>query len=66
MAFELLYALATLYIIRDCPDCNYGALTWSSWLLAVTLIFSPLWFNPFTFETAKVSANFLVRAWVSS
>ncbi len=28
MAFELLFALATLYIVRDCADCNYGSLTW--------------------------------------
>jgi 1,3-beta-glucan synthase len=57
MAFEIIYALSTLYIVRDCTECNYGALTWSSWLLAVTLLFSPLWFNPFSFEMAKGECN---------
>ena len=28
MGFELLFILTTLYIARDCADCDYGALTW--------------------------------------
>lgn len=59
MGFELLFILSTLYIVRDCADCDYGALTWSTWLLAFTLIIAPLWFNPFTFDMEKVSANFV-------
>lgn len=54
MAFEMIFVLATLYIVRDCEDCNYGALTWSTWLLAITLIFAPMWFNPFAFDMKKV------------
>ncbi len=57
MGFELLFALSTLYIVRDCADCNYGALTWSSWLLACTLLFAPLWFNPFSFDMQKVRSR---------
>uniref|UniRef100_A0A6S8NKA7 1,3-beta-glucan synthase n=1 Tax=Dunaliella tertiolecta TaxID=3047 RepID=A0A6S8NKA7_DUNTE len=58
MSFELVFSLATLFIIRDCEDCDYGALTWSTWLLATTLTFAPMWFNPFSFDSDKVRANF--------
>jgi len=54
MAFEMIFSLSTLLIIKDCTDCNYGALTWSTWLMATTLVFAPLWFNPFSFESEKV------------
>ncbi|KAG2500666.1 hypothetical protein HYH03_001432 [Edaphochlamys debaryana] len=60
-AFELLFMLCSLYAVRGCEVCNYGALTWSGWLLAFVLIFSPLWFNPFSFDIAKVQVNYL--AW---
>ena len=52
--FELLFVLTTLYIVRDCGTCNYGLLTWSTWLVAFVFIFAPLWFNPFAFESKKV------------
>lgn len=45
--FEVVYMLITMYIVNDCPDCNYALLTWSSWLLGFVLIMAPLWFNPF-------------------
>ncbi|KAL6746905.1 1,3-beta-glucan synthase component-domain-containing protein [Haematococcus lacustris] len=67
MGFEMIYALTTLYLLRDCASCNMGALTWSTWLLAVTLLFSPLWFNPFSFDMGKasISHNYLVwRRWM--
>lgn len=35
-------------------SCDYGLLTWSTWLLAFVLIFAPLWFNPFSFDVQKV------------
>ncbi len=57
MSFELVFSLATLFIIRDCAECDYGALTWSTWLLATTLTFAPLWFNPFSFDSDKVRAG---------
>lgn len=41
-------------------------MTWSSWLLAVTLLFSPLWFNPFAFEMEKVGKGGMVEAGVLS
>ncbi|KAJ9526929.1 hypothetical protein QJQ45_025369 [Haematococcus lacustris] len=28
MGFEMIYALTTLYLLRDCASCNMGALTW--------------------------------------
>jgi 1,3-beta-glucan synthase len=65
MGFELLFVLSTLYIVRDCGSCNYGAMTWSSWLLAFTLIVCPLWFNPFSFDMEKVWKNFIAwRQWM--
>ncbi len=41
--------------------CNYGTLTWSGWMLGTVLIFAPMWFNPFSFDIAKVQTNYL--AW---
>lgn len=58
MGFELLWILTTLYIVKDCYDCDYGSITWSTWLLAFTLIIAPLWFNPFSFDMVKVQKNF--------
>lgn len=65
MGFELLFVLTTLYIVRDCGSCQYGSFTWSTWLLAFTLIIAPLWFNPFAFDMEKVSKNYLAwRQWM--
>lgn len=60
-AFELLFMLVSMYCVKGCEVCNYGSLTWSGWLLGFVLIFAPLWFNPFSFDIAKVQVNFL--AW---
>lgn len=60
-AFELMFMLICMYMVRGCEVCNYGSLTWSGWLLAFVLIFAPLWFNPFSFDTAKVKVNYM--AW---
>ncbi|GLI62082.1 hypothetical protein VaNZ11_004642 [Volvox africanus] len=60
-AFELLSMLIAMYVVRGCEVCNYGSLTWSGWVLAFVLIFAPLWFNPFSFDIAKVKVNYL--AW---
>ncbi len=46
MGFELFWILVTIYIVKDCHDCDYGSITWSTWLLTLTLIVAPLWFNP--------------------
>ena len=35
MGFELLFILTTLYIVRDCADCDYGALTWYALLYII-------------------------------
>lgn len=32
MAFELLFVLSTLYIVRDCVQCNYGEQGLQKWL----------------------------------
>ena len=41
--FELGFMCVMVYILRDCFDCNYAALTWGTWLVAASLIFSPFW-----------------------
>lgn len=65
MGFELFFILVTLYIVKDCGSCDYGSFTWSTWLLAFTLIIAPLWFNPFAFDMEKVNKNFLSwRQWM--
>lgn len=44
---------------------TYGMITWSAWLLACVLVFSPMWFNPFSFDIAKVQTNFVAwRRWM--
>lgn len=40
---------------------NYAASTWGTWLVAVSLTFSPLWFNPATFRIDTVRSDF--EAW---
>jgi len=52
--FELGFMCVIFYILRDCLDCNMGAMTWGTWLVSASLIFSPFWFNPLTFSTTKV------------
>eukprot|EP00892_Ulva_mutabilis_P001698 jgi/Ulvmu1/11529/UM078_0018.1 len=37
---------------------NYFASTWGTWLVAVSLTFSPLWFNPATFRVVTVRTDF--------
>ena len=52
--FELGWMCVLFYILSDCIDCNMGAMTWGTWLVSASLIFSPFWFNPLTFSTSKV------------
>ena len=53
--FELGFMCVVFYTLQDCIDCNMGAMTWGTWLVSASLIFSPFWFNPLTFSTSKVS-----------
>lgn len=32
---------------------DYAALTWSTWLVAVCILWSPFWFNPQTFQLER-------------
>ena len=41
--------LAIMLALLDVP--NYFLSTWGTWLVAISLTFSPLWFNPQTFLT---------------
>ena len=56
--FELGLMCCLVYILNDCADCNYASLTWGTWLVSASLIFSPFWFNPLTFDVAKVKKDY--------
>jgi hypothetical protein len=34
-------------------------MTWGTWLVAASLIASPFWFNPLTFDLTKVQLDFV-------
>ena len=44
---------------QDCFSCNYPSMTWGTWLVAASLIASPFWFNPLTFDLTKVQLDFV-------
>lgn len=65
LGFELAFMAIVFALVMDCTDCTYGGMTWGAWLVATSLIFSPFWFNPMTFDTAKVSRDLAAwRAWL--
>lgn len=37
---------------------QYLGLTWSLWLVVVSFVFGPFWFNPLSFETSKVHEDY--------
>lgn len=42
---------------------NYGATTWSAWLVAVALPWALVWFNPYSFQLERCKADF--DAWLA-
>jgi callose synthase len=52
LGFELMVALV-LYEIHSVTHQYFG-LTWSLWLVTISFLFGPFWFNPLSFETSKV------------
>jgi len=56
LGFEIMCAL--LLIARYSTSKQYGGLTWSLWMTAVSFMFSPFWFNPLSFEWNKVSEDY--------
>ena len=36
---------------------RYVLLTWGAWLVAVTLLVAPFWFNPQTFSMSKTTVR---------
>lgn len=56
--------LISLYSIGGgCTDCNLGAMTWGTWMVAISLMLAPFWFNPLTFSVSKVREPGLSRGW---
>lgn len=60
------FQLALLAVMLGFLDIkNYAASTWGTWLVAISLTFSPLWFNPATFRVDTVRRDFEVwRRWM--
>ncbi|KFM22655.1 Callose synthase 5 [Auxenochlorella protothecoides] len=72
-AAELVYLLVLLALIDTTASPgggaslplamqDYGALTWSTWLVAVCILWSPFWFNPQTFQLERCKDDF--EAWI--
>ena len=57
--FELMVALILLLLYTTSKQ--YGGLTWSLWLTAISFLLGPFWFNPVTFEWGKLSDDY--SAW---
>ena len=38
---------------------DYVVATWGPWLIAVTLLIAPFWFNPQTFSLSKTTVSLL-------
>jgi len=36
---------------------NYGLVTWAAWLIVVSWLFAPFWFNPLAFQWDKTVAD---------
>ncbi|KAJ9527498.1 hypothetical protein QJQ45_025772 [Haematococcus lacustris] len=58
LGVELLSLAILMYFFNNCEDCYVGGLTWGTFLVAASLIFSPFWFNPMTFSVTKVKRDF--------
>ncbi|KAL6774638.1 GSL1 [Auxenochlorella protothecoides x Auxenochlorella symbiontica] len=57
------YARSHLYFAAELVYLlDYGALTWSTWLVAVCILWSPFWFNPQTFQLERCKDDF--EAWI--
>lgn len=57
LGFELMVALLLLAIYTG--GKQYGGLTWSLWMTVISFLLGPFWFNPITFELAKVQEDYL-------
>ena len=56
LGFELMIALCLFkhYSVTH----QYIGLTWCLWLVVVSLLFGPFWFNPLSFEASKVCEDY--------
>jgi hypothetical protein len=61
LGFQLgLIAIATCFVAPQ-----YIFATWAVWLVSVSLTFSPLWFNPITFQPAAALDDWAAwQAWM--
>ena len=58
LGFEIMVALILFALYTGSKQ--YGGLTWSLWLTAVSFILGPFWFNPVTFEWNKLEEDYII------
>ena len=56
LGFELCIALVLFALYTTSKQ--YGGLTWSLWLTAISFMLGPFWFNPVTFEWNKLKEDY--------
>ena len=44
------------------PLQSYIGIAWSTWMVAVSILWSPFWFNPQTFQLERVKDDY--EAWM--
>lgn len=57
LGFELMSALILLRIYTK--STQYYGVSWSLWLVVISLLIGPFWFNPITFEWNKLKEDYL-------
>lgn len=60
LGFELIVALVLFGFYTTSKQ--YGGLTWSLWLAAVSFVMGPFWFNPLSFEWSRIQDDYL--SWI--
>jgi callose synthase len=64
LGIELMMALIFYGIFT--ASKQYLGLTWSLWLVVLSFVLGPFWFNPLTFETGTVRADYTTwRQWMN-
>merc|ERR1712054_204391 len=63
IGFEVFVALVLLACYTTSEQ--YFGLTWAIWLVAISFLLGPFWFNPLSFETSKVKEDYyLWQIWM--
>lgn len=54
--FEIMVALILIAVYTE--STQYFGITWSLWLIVISFLFGPFWFNPVSFEWNKVLQDY--------